>query len=103
MRQLVSPDRYSCSDGFAVTGPAMMKIQFAKWGNSVALRVPSKVAEALAIAPGSVADLDLRRDKLIITPHPHAYQLEDLLASITTKNLHHEVSTGVAVGAEVID
>lgn len=34
-----------------------MEIQFAKWGNSVALRVPSKIAEALGIAPGSVADL----------------------------------------------
>lgn len=80
-----------------------MEIQFAKWGNSIGLRVPSKVAEALAIAPGSVADLDLKRDKLIITPRHNAYQLDDLLAGITSKNLHQEVSTGAAVGAEVID
>lgn len=80
-----------------------MKIQFAKWGNSVALRVPNKVAEALGIAPGSLADLDLKRDKLIITPRQHAYQLDDLLAGITTKNLHQETSSGAAVGAEVID
>jgi antitoxin MazE len=80
-----------------------MEIQFAKWGNSVALRVPSKVAEALAIAPGSVADLDVKRDKLIITPRQHAYQLDDLLAGITAKNLHQETSSGAAVGAEVVD
>jgi len=80
-----------------------MEIQFAKWGNSVALRVPSKVATALGITPGSVAELSLKRDKLIITPRQHAYQLDDLLAGITTKNLHQETSTGLAVGAEVID
>ena len=80
-----------------------MEIQFAKGGNSVALRVPSKVAEALGIAPGSVADIDLKRDKLIITPRQHAYQLDKLLAGITKKNLHQEMSLGKAVGAEVID
>lgn len=80
-----------------------MEIQFAKWGNSVALRVPSKVAEALGIVPGSVANLDLKRDKLVITPCQHAYRLDDLLAGITTKNLHQEISSGVAMGAEVID
>lgn len=80
-----------------------MKIQFAKWGNSVALRVPSKVAEALGIVPGSVADLDVKRDKLIITPRPHAYRLDDLLAGITAGNLHQVVQTGAAVGAEGAD
>ncbi len=80
-----------------------MEVQFAKWGNSVALRVPSKVAESLGIVPGSVANLDLKRDKLIITPQRHSYQLEDLLADITSKNLHQETNTGSAVGAEVLD
>jgi antitoxin MazE len=80
-----------------------VEVQFAKWGNSVALRVPSKVAEALGIAPGSVADLDLTRDKLIIKPRQHAYRLDDLLAGITKHNLHEELSPGAEVGAEVID
>jgi len=80
-----------------------MEIQFAKWGNSVALRVPSKVAEALGIVPGSVADLDLKSDKLIITPRPQTYRLDDLLAGITADNLHQEVRTGAAEGAERAD
>ena len=80
-----------------------MEVQFAKWGNSVALRVPSKVAEALGIVPGSVASLDLKRDKLIITPERYSYQLDQLLAGITSKNLHQETGTGSAVGAEVCD
>ena len=80
-----------------------MEIQFAKWGNSVALRIPSKVAEALGISPGSVADLDLKRDKLIITPRQHAYSLDDLVSGITADNLHHEIQTGRTVGAEETD
>lgn len=80
-----------------------MEIQFAKWGNSVALRVPSKVAEALGISAGSVADLDVKRDKLVITPRQHAFRLEDLLAGIKESNLHSEAETGPAVGAEAVD
>ena len=80
-----------------------MEIQFAKWGNSVALRVPSKVAEALGIAAGSVADLDVTKDQLVITPKPKSYILEKLIADITPQNLHGEISPGRAVGAEVVD
>jgi len=80
-----------------------MEIQFAKWGNSVALRVPSKVAESLGIVPGSLAKLDLKSDKLIITPQQHGYRLEDLLAGITSKNKPQEIETGNSVGAEAID
>ena len=77
-----------------------MEVQFAKWGNSLALRVPRKVAEALQITPGSVADLVLKRDKLVITPRSHAYRLDELVAGITSDNLHGEVQTGDAMGAE---
>ncbi len=80
-----------------------MEVQFAKWGNSVALRVPSKVAETLGIVPGSVARLDLKRDKLIITPQQHSYQLDQLLSEITPKNLHPEAGVGFAIGAEACD
>jgi len=80
-----------------------MEIQFAKWGNSVALRVPAKVAEALGIAPGSVANLDVKRDKLVITPQQHSYKLDDLLSGITAKNLHQELNAGSPVGNEAVD
>lgn len=80
-----------------------MEVQFAKWGNSIAVRVPSKVAEALGISSGSVADLDLQHDKLVITPRAASYCLDDLLAGITKQNLHQEVATGLALGSEAVD
>ncbi len=80
-----------------------MEIQFAKWGNSVALRVPCKVADALGIVPGSVARLEMKRDKFVVTPSRHVYRLDDLLAQITTSNLHQEVPVRGTLGAEEID
>ncbi len=80
-----------------------MEVQFSKWGNSVALRVPSKVAETLGIAPGGTADLELQSDRIVIIPRTHSYRLEDLIKVISAKNLHHEISTGQTLGAEVID
>ena len=80
-----------------------MEIQFAKWGNSIALRIPSKVAAALGITAGSVADLDLRRGKFIVVPHANSFRLDDLVSGITADNLHQEIESGTAFGAEVID
>lgn len=80
-----------------------MEIQFAKWGNSLAVRIPAKVAEALGITAGTVADLELKRDRLLISPRRERYSLEELVAGITEHNLHGEIQTGNAEGAEVVD
>lgn len=80
-----------------------MEVQFAKWGNSLAIRVPSKLVESLGVLPGTVADMDLRGDRLVITPRKHVYRLDDLLEAITNDNLHAEVPTRARVGKERID
>ncbi|MCY2973667.1 MAG: AbrB/MazE/SpoVT family DNA-binding domain-containing protein [Planctomycetota bacterium] len=79
-----------------------MEVQFSKWGNSIALRIPSKVAEALGIGPGNMADLDLRRNRMVITPRTGKLKLDELLSQITPENLHSECTEGKAVGAEVV-
>jgi len=81
----------------------VVEIQFAKWGNSVAMRVPSKLVDALGISPGSKADISVKKNQLIITPRHHDYRLDELLARISPENLHREIVTGKAVGAEDVD
>jgi antitoxin component of MazEF toxin-antitoxin module len=65
----------------------LVKAKIAKWGNSVALRVPKGLAEDLGLVPGKMVDLqkdgtvlavetDLSRRKVPV------YRLEDLLAQI---------------------
>ena len=80
-----------------------MQVQISKWGNSLALRIPRKIAAAMGVEDGSMAELSLRGDQLIVKPSGPEYRLDDLLAGITRDNLHGEITTGRSVGAEVAD
>ncbi len=73
-----------------------------KWGNSLALRIPKPLAAEVGLKDNSPVELSLCEGKLIITPSAQpTVSLDDLLAKVTKKNLHGEVDTGPARGAEV--
>ncbi len=73
-----------------------------KWGNSLALRIPKPLAAEVGLKDNSPVELSLCEGKLIITPSARStVSLDDLLAKVTKKNLHSEVDTGPARGAEV--
>jgi antitoxin MazE len=79
-----------------------MEARVQKWGHSLALRIPSTFAKKSKIQPGSRVDLSEVKGKLVITPlETEGPTLEMLLAGVTADNLHHEVTTGDAVGNEV--
>lgn len=63
-----------------------MKVKIAKWGNSLAVRLPKKLAEELGLAPGKTVELERKGSKLAIDtaalPKVPYYRLEDLLAQI---------------------
>jgi antitoxin MazE len=64
-----------------------MKTKIAKWGNSVALRVPKGLAEDLGLVPGKVVDLKKEGTVLAVETASErrkipVYRLEDLLAQI---------------------
>ncbi|WP_210496129.1 AbrB/MazE/SpoVT family DNA-binding domain-containing protein [Microvirga antarctica] len=79
-----------------------MIVHFAKWGNSVALRIPSAFARQIHAVEGTSADLTIENGRLVITPAENVpvYTLADLLAEMTPKTIHDETDTGVAVGNE---
>lgn len=80
-----------------------MQIQFARWGNSLAVRIPANLAKELKATEGLSAEISISDGRLILTPAKKTrrhYKLEDLLAGITPENLHPETSMGVAVGEE---
>jgi antitoxin MazE len=63
-----------------------MKVKVAKWGNSLAVRLPKRLADELGLKAGRTVDLEKEGTRLAIetTPArkiPH-YRLEDLLAQI---------------------
>ena len=83
-----------------------MKVKIAKWGNSLAVRLPKRLADELNLAPGKTVDLEKQGSKLTIEPSepkiPY-YRLEDLLAQIKPGDEPPElVDWGPDVGAEIL-
>ena len=78
----------------------LTKVQ--KWGNSLALRIPKAFAQDAQLENDSLVEISLVEGQIIVTPvEAPSWTLEELLAGITKKNIHHEVDTGPSVGNEV--
>lgn len=78
-----------------------MKTRIQKWGNSLALRIPSAFAKEMSINADSEIDISLQNGVIVVTPLPsEPFTLEELLAGITESNLHTEIDTGSPVGNE---
>lgn len=73
-----------------------------KWGNSLALRIPKPIAREFGMEENTPVDISYRENEIVITPVKTAYRLVDLLAQVSSKNLHHEVEMGVSVGRELL-
>ncbi|WP_153720246.1 AbrB/MazE/SpoVT family DNA-binding domain-containing protein [Sporosarcina cascadiensis] len=73
-----------------------------KWGNSLAVRIPSAFAERLAIHQGSKIEINVVNDREIsLIPKKKVPVLEELLAEITPENRHTEINFGTE-GNELI-
>ncbi|SEL11035.1 antitoxin MazE [Roseovarius azorensis] len=56
-----------------------MQVNIAKWGNSLALRLPSHLARESRLAEGATVNLELRDGSLIVTPVRKKFKLAELL------------------------
>jgi len=80
-----------------------MKTTAQKWGNSLAIRVPKRVAEEAGLREKDSVDIEVHEGTLVVRPHlRRVYQLEDLLKRITPSNVHDEVDLGGPVGREAL-
>lgn len=75
-----------------------MQTQIQKWGNSLALRLPSKLLSHLNLRGGSTVTIILEGDHLLI--QPKKYQLDEFLEKITSGNTHHQLLEDQRVGQE---
>jgi antitoxin MazE len=81
-----------------------VKAKLKKWGNSLALRVPTGLLAELNLSENSAVDLRVEDGKLIIAPMQKKkwkYSLEELLAGVSAENIHPETDWGSAVGEEL--
>ncbi|MBG9542475.1 hypothetical protein ABE29_06335 [Cytobacillus firmus] len=74
-----------------------------KWGNSLAIRIPSQYAKNLGVKNGSQIEFELLDDEMVIKPVRTKPSLDDLLAQTKGKaNPHLDYDFGVQEGKELI-
>ena len=83
-----------------------MIVQFRKWGNSLAVRIPKSVADAIGASDGKRVELTVRNGALVLQPlakpkRKPRYSLDELLAGMTRDNVPREVGWGPPRGNEM--
>ena len=80
---------------------ATTKTQLARWGNSLAVRIPLRVVETARLREGDVLTLAVSKNgAIVIRPAQRKYQLDELVSKITARNRHEETEWGPRVGKE---
>jgi antitoxin MazE len=78
------------------SGATTMIVEFCKWGNSLAVRIPKSLAEALKVSAGKHAEVGIENGALVLRPvvkpkRKKTYTLEELLKGMTRENVPQEV------------
>jgi antitoxin MazE len=73
-----------------------------KWGNSLAVRIPQRVADQLGLTDDSDVEIHSNGSNIIIKPGPAKQKLtlEDLLHGVTPNDVGGEFDWGSDVGRE---
>ena len=82
-----------------------MQVRIAKWGNSLAVRLPRTIADDLGLAEGQSVDIAIENGSVILEPSSRV-RLSDLVAEAERlgRAAHPEIVTwGADVGAETIE
>lgn len=77
-----------------------MTVKLSRWGNSLAVRIPSWIAADAAWKPGSALAIDYADGTLRLTTVAETPSLEELIGQIHADNLHAGVDFGSATGKE---
>lgn len=79
---------------------SVLKLQIGRWGNSLGIRLPKHVLEALHLKAKDKVKYSIEDGRLIIEPtSPSKYMLEELLAQV--KDSGEEIDWGTPRGEEV--
>lgn len=78
-----------------------MQLNIAKWGNSLALRLPSHIARESRLEEGATVKIEVQKDgALIVTPVRKKFNLAELLSKMPDRSTHVEMDWGKPEGDE---
>ena len=81
-----------------------MRVQIARWGNSLGLRVPKDIAKEIGLTEGSRVEIETKGSRIIVTPVRRTYTLVELLKDTTPETYRGSViDWGPDVGREIVD
>jgi antitoxin MazE len=83
-----------------------MQVRIAKWGNSLAVRLPKAIAEDLGLAEGQAVDVAIEQGAVRLKPSSGPVRLSELVAEakrLGSKARPEVVSWGADTGAEIIE
>jgi antitoxin MazE len=78
-----------------------MRASVARWGNSLAVRLPRSLAEDAHLSEGSDITLTAESGRIIVETARPRYALDDLLAQMKPEHRRGEVEWGEPAGGEV--
>ena len=78
-----------------------MTTRVAKWGHSLAVRIPKAFAEQVQLEEGAEVRISVTDGKLVMSPVGRAFDLRELVEGITPENRHEETEWGAPVGREI--
>jgi antitoxin MazE len=73
----------------------------AKWGHSLAVRIPQEAAREMGLVEGSEVSVSVKGQSMTIRRARPVVTLDELLDGVTPENAGGEVDSGPPVGREV--
>jgi antitoxin MazE len=73
----------------------------AKWGSSLAVRIPKAILEAAQLKAGDELEIELQDRTIVIHAIASKLTLQELLDGITPENCHPATDWGPPAGKEV--
>lgn len=77
------------------------KSKVAKWGNSLAVRIPQEAAQQMGLTDGSEVSVVVKDSAMTIRRTRRIASLDNLLDGVTPENAGGEIDFGPPVGREV--
>ena len=82
-----------------------MIVEFCKWGNSLAVRIPKALADSIKVSDGKRAEIKVENGTLVLRPilkpaRKPSYTLDELLGGMTKDIVPQAVDWGPKRGNE---